>query len=122
VSKQQEEPCAQHAVSFLEKIAVAFKVSADHDDDEEEGEELDLLHPEAILEEKQTTQKIRAFVATLPEKERTIIEQYYFRDRKFVEVAEQLTGVSKSWVSRLHDRALEMLRDKIVEEAAEIAA
>jgi RNA polymerase sigma factor for flagellar operon FliA len=111
-----------HAVSYLEKIAVAFKVSGERDEDNEENEELDLQHPEALLEEKQRLQKIRSIVATLPEKERTIIEQYYFRDQKFVDVAEQFAGVSKSWVSRLHDRALGMLRDKMADSIAEIAA
>jgi RNA polymerase sigma factor (sigma-70 family) len=108
--------------SYLEKIAVAFKVSGERDEDSEETEELDLQHPEALLEEKQRVQKIRAIVATLPEKERTIIEQYYFRDQKFVDVAEQFAGVSKSWVSRLHDRALGMLRDKFADSISEIAA
>jgi RNA polymerase sigma factor for flagellar operon FliA len=110
------------AVAYLEKIAVAFKVSGERDEDSEQAEELDHQHPEAVLEEKQRLQKIRSIVATLPEKERTIIEQYYFRDRKFVDVAEQFAGVSKSWVSRLHDRALGMLRDKMVDSLEEIAA
>jgi RNA polymerase sigma factor (sigma-70 family) len=76
-------------------------------------------NPERILAEKQQSQKIKRALATLPEKERTIIEQYYFRDRKLVEVAEQYAGLSKSWVSRLHDRALSMLRDSLLEVALE---
>jgi RNA polymerase sigma factor for flagellar operon FliA len=75
--------------------------------------------PERIFEEKQQSQKIQKALATLPEKERTIIEQYYFRDRKLVEVAEQYSGLSKSWVSRLHDRALAMLRDSLMEDTCE---
>jgi RNA polymerase sigma factor (sigma-70 family) len=51
----------------------------------------------------------------LPEKERIIIEQYYFHDLTLSEVAQQYAGLSKSWVSRLHDRALGMLREKLVE-------
>jgi DNA-directed RNA polymerase specialized sigma subunit len=53
-------------------------------------------------------------VATLPEKERMIIEQHYFHDRSFVEIANNYAGLSKSWVSRLHDRALSILRAKMV--------
>ncbi len=82
----------------------------------------EILNPERILQKKRESEKIRAIVATLPEKERTIIEQYYFHDRKFVEVASHFAGLSKSWVSRLHDRALEMLRDKLSEVVAEMAA
>ncbi len=113
---------SRDAVSYLEKIAVAFKISGERDEDGDQPEEHELKNPEVVLEQKQRLQKIRSIVATLPEKERTIIEQYYFRDRKFVDVAEQFAGVSKSWVSRLHDRALEMLRDKMVESLEEIAA
>lgn len=121
-ARKASRSSSQDAVSYLEKLAVAFKVSGERDEDSEQTEEPDLQHPEAVLEEKQRRQKIRAIVATLPEKERTIIEQYYFRDQKFIDVAEQFTGVSKSWVSRLHDRALEMLREKMVDSIAEIAA
>ncbi len=76
--------------------------------------------PERCLEEKQGSEKIRAIVATLPEKERTIIEQYYFHDRKLTDVAAQYAGLSKSWVSRLHDRALVFLKEKFQQEAPEL--
>jgi RNA polymerase sigma factor (sigma-70 family) len=72
--------------------------------------------PEREFNKKQTSEKLRAAIATLPEKERTIIEQYYFHDLTLSEVAQQYAGLSKSWVSRLHDRALGMLREKLVEE------
>jgi RNA polymerase sigma factor for flagellar operon FliA len=72
-------------------------------------------NPERDLSKKQTCEKLRAAIATLPEKERTIIEQYYFHDLTLSEVAHQYAGLSKSWVSRLHDRALGMLREKLVE-------
>jgi RNA polymerase sigma factor for flagellar operon FliA len=106
---------------FLEKGAVVFALTPAQ---EERSEELqhESLNPERALQKKRESEKIRAIVATLPEKERTIIEQYYFHDRKFVDVAEQFAGLSKSWVSRLHDRALEMLRDKLSETVAEMAA
>jgi RNA polymerase sigma factor for flagellar operon FliA len=59
-------------------------------------------------------------VATLPEKERTIIEQYYFHDRKFSDIATQSAGLSKSWVSRLHDRALATLKERMETEVPEL--
>jgi len=71
--------------------------------------------PERELHKKQTSEKLRTAIATLPDKERTIIEQYYFHDLTLSEVAQQYAGLSKSWVSRLHDRALGMLREKLVE-------
>jgi RNA polymerase sigma factor for flagellar operon FliA len=106
---------------YLERSALAFALAQISD---RRADELrhDLLNPEQILQRKRQSEKIRLIVATLPEKERTIIEQYYFHDRKFVDVAAQFAGLSKSWVSRLHDRALEILRDKLSETAAEMAA
>lgn len=110
---------ATEAVEHLAKSAVAFRLTALKGSlIKAEGESPD--DPEKKLEEKRASQKIRAIVATLPEKERTIVEQYYFHDRKLTDVAAQYAGLSKSWVSRLHDRALEILRQKIHETAPEL--
>ena len=105
---------AGQAIDALSKSALAFSLVSGGE--EALGVEDDERNnPEVILHEKQRAQKIQRALATLPERERTIIEQYYFRDRKLVEVAEQYSGLSKSWVSRLHDRALEMLRSSLLE-------
>jgi RNA polymerase sigma factor for flagellar operon FliA len=106
---------------MLEKSALACKLAQLREPRPDELRQ-EILNPERILQKKREFEKIRAIVATLPEKERTIIEQYYFHDRKFVEVASHFAGLSKSWVSRLHDRALEMLREKLSEVVAEMAA
>lgn len=54
---------------------------------------------------------LRKFVETLPEKERIIIQEYYFNGKKFDEIGEEYGGMSKSWVSRLHSRALERIKN-----------
>lgn len=110
---------ARQSLEFLSKSLIAFKLSALGSGG---------LRPTATpadqlekqLDRKRNSQKIREIVATLPEKERTVIEQYYFHDRKLTEVAEQSTGLSKSWVSRLHDRALSMLKEKFEQQAPEL--
>jgi RNA polymerase sigma factor for flagellar operon FliA len=122
VSQRDRLAEARNPAGYLEKVAVAFKLAEQQPDDEPEVDNHDSLNPERYLENKQRIEKIRSIVATLPEKERTIIEQYYFCDRKLVEVAGQFAGLSKSWVSRLHDRALEMLREKMLEAITDIAA
>lgn len=110
------------ATSYLERIAVAFKLSTEKKEEEDEAEAEDTQNPEIVLQRKQKIRKIRSILATLPEKERTIIEQYYFQDRKLTEIAEHSSGLSKSWVSRLHERALEMLRERMSDSIEEIAA
>ncbi|MEY4700828.1 MAG: hypothetical protein RL326_1015 [Pseudomonadota bacterium] len=109
------------ATEVLERSAMALKLAAALDGDAA-ADHQEQQNPERVLQRKQAAKKMRAIVATLPEKERTIIEQYYFHDRKFIEVAEQFSGLSKSWVSRLHDRALDLLREKMRGGVSELAA
>ncbi len=116
------EQRTQGAVDYLQKVAVGFTLAVQNDDQEANAPEQEKQDPERILDKKRQFLKIREIIATLPEKERTIIEQYYFRDKKFVEIATNFGGFSKSWVSRLHDRALEMLRSKIAESCQDMAA
>lgn len=65
--------------------------------------------PAEMAERSQGEQRVRAALAQLEEREKALIEACYFRDRTLTEVAKQL-GVSKSWASRLHARAVSKLR------------
>src|SRR5262249_54243296 len=56
--------------------------------------------------------RVRAAIADLPERERHFIEKHYFQDKSLVDAGAEL-GVSKSWASRLHARAIELLRKKL---------
>jgi RNA polymerase sigma factor for flagellar operon FliA len=62
------------------------------------------------LERHQLGQRIRRVLATLPDKERHLIELYYFGDQTLEQVGVSL-GLSKSWASRLHARAVALLRE-----------
>jgi RNA polymerase sigma factor for flagellar operon FliA len=68
------------------------------------------------IEEKAEFQKIKEFmrqaIEELPEKERKLIKMYYFQNKTLEEAGEKL-GLSKSWTSRLHARALGLLFKKI---------
>jgi RNA polymerase sigma factor for flagellar operon FliA len=54
-------------------------------------------------------EKLREALAKLPQKNREVLEAYYFRDETLESIAQRL-GLSKSWLSRLHAKSLEMLR------------
>src|SRR5262249_44273964 len=60
-------------------------------------------------------ERMRAAIADLPERERHFIEKHYFEDKSLVDAGAEL-GVSKSWASRLHARAIELLRKKLASE------
>lgn len=104
---------AGEAVDALSRGVVAFKILRGREA-VEATENVAASDPERDFSEKQISTRIREIVATLPEKERIIVEQYYFNDRRLSEIAEQYSGLSKSWVSRLHERALDILRSRLV--------
>jgi len=116
------ETAAKEGLEYLERVAVAFKLLGHEGEEDARLATKERYDPESNLEKKRRSERIRELVATLPEKERIIIEQHYFHDRKFVEVAEQFAGLSKAGVSRLHDKAIDMLRQKIQKVAPDLAA
>ncbi len=68
------------------------------------------------IEQKAEFQKIKEYmrqaIEELPEKERKLIKMYYFQNKTLEEAGHKL-GLSKSWTSRLHARALGLLFKKI---------
>lgn len=55
---------------------------------------------------------LRLSIEQLPMQERTTLKYYYFSKMPFNEIGKKL-GLSESWVSRIHKRALEQLRVKL---------
>lgn len=70
----------------------------------------DRIQQEMELEELQ--QLLRLTIEQLPNQERTTLRYYYFHNMSFNEIGQKL-GLSESWVSRIHRRALEQLRQKL---------
>jgi len=68
---------------------------------------------EAVLE-AEGRERVRAALAKLPDKERQLMELYYFADLSLQDAGRKL-GLSKSWASRLHTRAVNHLREALEE-------
>jgi RNA polymerase sigma factor for flagellar operon FliA len=66
--------------------------------------------PEGLLLRREQLGLLRDAIAELPERLRTVVEQYFFAQRKMLDIAEDL-GVTESRVSQLRSEALAMLRD-----------
>jgi RNA polymerase sigma factor FliA len=64
--------------------------------------------PEDRTARAELSHRIRAALATLPERERALVERHYFGGEDFDDIAADL-GISKSWASRLHGQALATL-------------
>lgn len=67
------------------------------------------------LELEQLKKRVRAAIGKLPEKERKLLEGYYFQGKTLEEAGAEI-GQSKSWASRLHARAVESLKQTLSEE------
>lgn len=73
------------------------------------GGEATATPPQHEFEQHERSRTIRRAVELLPEKERRLLELYYYEDKSLEEAGRAL-GLSKSWSSRLHARAVELLR------------
>lgn len=65
--------------------------------------------PEENAAHNQSMDAVRKATLTLPERERMVIQAHYIDDRNLDEIGKEL-GLSKSWMSRLHAKALDQLR------------
>ena len=73
------------------------------------------ISAEERLELEQTKKRIRKAMGMLSEKERKLLQAYYFHSKTLEEAGEEI-GQSKSWASRLHARAIEKLKQLLVED------
>jgi RNA polymerase sigma factor for flagellar operon FliA len=71
--------------------------------------------PDADLERVQASARVREALGKLPEKERQLMELYYFGEKNLEEIG-AVMGLSKSWACRLHARAVGLLRDALRED------
>lgn len=69
--------------------------------------------PDEALHRKNKAEMLRELVASLPEKERIVIECLYLEGLSLQEIAEDRLQVTRSWVSRVHTRALKHLKQKV---------
>jgi RNA polymerase sigma factor for flagellar operon FliA len=90
----------------LGRIAAAYTVAASASDADTD--------PEHNLLARELRERVQRALAVLPEQELFLIRGHYVDGRNFDELAAEL-GLSKSWASRLHTRALGRMRDALSE-------
>ncbi|MBI5516924.1 MAG: sigma-70 family RNA polymerase sigma factor [Deltaproteobacteria bacterium] len=98
---------ANALASTLEEMALAFTMA----------EFAEVLAPKAPAPDPETAaalregmEQARAVIAKLPERERAMVDGVYFHHLTIEETGARL-GLSKGWASRLHARALKLLRE-----------
>ncbi len=95
---------------FVDSLIPAYLLSLSEENAPDVSDSRDL--PNVAVEFDETVKLVRQTVKELPEKERDIIESLYFRHISTTELAKKM-GVNKSWVSRLHSKAIVHLRQKL---------
>ncbi|MBT3182525.1 MAG: sigma-70 family RNA polymerase sigma factor [Deltaproteobacteria bacterium] len=95
----------------VNSLASIYIVSLDASEDND-VEDVDATNVEHRAEFMQIRRHMRDAIGSLPEKEKQLIMMYYFQNRTLEEVGVKL-GLSKSWTSRLHARALSLLFKRI---------
>jgi RNA polymerase sigma factor FliA len=81
----------------------------------EEGEHVQVStadNPEDAVSRAQLLALVQDAISALPEEEATLVRRHYLEGERFDHVAQSL-GLSKSWASRLHTRAMQRLSKRL---------
>ena len=108
VSLVQSEKDVSDTVNTLASIYV-ISLDAGEEIDVEDTSQEDL---QKRAEFQQVRAHMRDAISSLPPKEKQLVLMYYFQNKTLEEAGERL-NLSKSWVSRMHARALELLLKRV---------
>jgi len=72
--------------------------------------------PDRLYEQAEVRDRVRTAMALLPERERKIINLYYFAEATMKQIGDAI-GVNESRVSQLHARAIQRLKSVLLETA-----
>lgn len=110
-AQRQEQADGETALRAIDgalgRIAAAYCCASAAEDEDAPGDD-----PEREVIARERRDLTREAIDALPEQERFLIHGHYIEGRRFDELAAEL-GLSKSWASRLHTRALGRMRDKL---------
>jgi RNA polymerase sigma factor FliA len=115
-SSQGSPPDLEQEATWVSRVANSLAVVylAASDDGGRPTEIVDEAAPapwEGIVEQE-TSRKLRQAMEAIPQDAAALIRAVYYEDRTLQEAADRL-GISKSWASRLHARALEQLASNL---------
>jgi RNA polymerase sigma factor for flagellar operon FliA len=107
-----ERALGDHLAAMATAIAMGLLASTAHG---EEGERVPVdtrASPEEELARAELLAVVRTSIGELPHEEAELVRRHYLEGERFDHVAAEL-GLSKSWASRLHTRALRRLTEKL---------
>lgn len=118
-SVEEVESDSANLFKKVTKTAYSYILSLDAPAGSDGSESFTLLsqlgqgdNVERDIEFEQLQKTLTWVIEQLPHQERTTLKLYYFQKLPFNEIGRRL-GLSESWVSRIHKRALGHLRQKL---------
>jgi RNA polymerase sigma factor for flagellar operon FliA len=108
----------RYLAEALGGVAAIFITSLDAGESPDAGGGAE-QHPQQQIERHERNRAIRDALGALPEKERKLLQLYYYEDRSLAEAGAAL-GLSKSWSSRLHARAITLLKQALEHRGLEL--
>ncbi|MEM1007553.1 MAG: sigma-70 family RNA polymerase sigma factor [Myxococcota bacterium] len=100
-----------NTISGLASIFITSLDASEHIQIEDESKD---RNPHLKAEQEQMRRILVEALQKLPDQERQLLECYYYKDMTLEETG-QLLGLSKSWASRLHARAIQKLQKWVKE-------
>lgn len=97
-------------VKYVDSLIPAYLLSLSAENAPDVVDEREVPWDE--IEFREMVNIVKEAVQGLPEKERDILEALYFKHMTTTDLAEQM-GVNKSWVSRLHSKAIQRVRQRL---------
>lgn len=107
-----ERALGEHLAAMATAMAVGLLAQTGFT---EEGERVPVASaddPEAALGRAELLAVVKAAIAELPPDEEELVRRHYLEGERFDHVAAEL-GLSKSWASRLHTRAIKRLSARL---------
>lgn len=107
-----ERALAEHLAAMATAVAVGLLTQTGFGD---EGERIPLAmeqNAEQALARAELLELVKSAIGELPEQEEALVRRHYLEGERFDHVAAEL-GLSKSWASRLHTRAIKRLSEKL---------
>ena len=107
-----ERALSAHLAAMATAMAVGLVAETGRGDDGELTSVDARESPEDALGRSELLSRVRSAIETLPREEAELVRRHYLEGERFDHVAAEL-GLSKSWASRLHTRAIGRLTKRL---------
>lgn len=114
----EDEELAE-VLEFAAQGALIFRLNYLEQEDEITQRQEEIPCSEKYLMQQERADTLRKAISQLPESERTLIQAFYFEGLSLNEIAKKRLNITRSWASRLHARALTLLKEVLSESQEE---